>query len=47
MSGVLPTGQVVGVLESLPSVADIVGAIMGEADGILRGWSAALSSGAR
>ncbi len=38
--GVLPTGQVVGVLESLPSVADIVGAIMGEADAILRGWSA-------
>jgi len=38
--GVLPTGQVVGVLESLPPVADIVGAVMAEADALLRGWSA-------
>jgi NAD(P)H-dependent flavin oxidoreductase YrpB (nitropropane dioxygenase family) len=38
--GVLPTGQVVGVLESLPTVADIIGAVMGEADGLLRGWCA-------
>jgi NAD(P)H-dependent flavin oxidoreductase YrpB (nitropropane dioxygenase family) len=45
--GVLPTGQVVGVLESLPSVADIVGAIMGVADEILRDWSAAPPPGAR
>ena len=36
--GVLPTGQVVGVLNSLPTVADIVGGIMAEADAVLRGW---------
>lgn len=34
--GVLPTGQVVGVLETLPSVADIVATIMAEADDVLR-----------
>ena len=38
--GVLPTGQVVGVIESLPTVADIVTAIMTEADAVLRRWSA-------
>ena len=38
--GVLPTGQVVGVIDSLPSVADIITAIMREADAVLRGWSA-------
>ena len=38
--GVLPTGQVVGVLESLPPVADIVRAVMTEADEVLRGWGA-------
>jgi NAD(P)H-dependent flavin oxidoreductase YrpB (nitropropane dioxygenase family) len=37
--GVLPTGQVVGVLDSLPPVADIVDAVMSEADAVLRGWS--------
>jgi hypothetical protein len=37
---VLPTGQVVGVLESLPPVADIVRAVMTEADEVLRGWGA-------
>jgi len=37
---VLPTGQVVGVIESLPTVADIVTAIMTEADAVLRGWNA-------
>jgi NAD(P)H-dependent flavin oxidoreductase YrpB (nitropropane dioxygenase family) len=36
--GVLPTGQVVGVLNSLPSVADIIDGIMAEADAVLRGW---------
>ena len=36
--GVLPTGQVVGVLNSLPAVADIVEDIMAEADGVLQGW---------
>jgi NAD(P)H-dependent flavin oxidoreductase YrpB (nitropropane dioxygenase family) len=34
--GVLPTGQVVGVLDSLPPVADIVEAVMAEADAVLR-----------
>jgi NAD(P)H-dependent flavin oxidoreductase YrpB (nitropropane dioxygenase family) len=38
--GVLPTGQVVGLLESLPTVADVVADIMGEADALLRGWTA-------
>jgi len=42
--GVLPTGQVVGVIESLPAVAEIVGDIMREADAVLRGWSAPASS---
>ena len=37
--GVLPTGQVVGVIESLPAVADIIGDIVREADTVLRGWS--------
>lgn len=37
--GVLPTGQVVGVLGSLPPVAEIVDGIMAEADALLRGWS--------
>ncbi len=37
--GVLPTGQVVGVLDSLPAVADIVARIMAEADDVLRRWS--------
>jgi NAD(P)H-dependent flavin oxidoreductase YrpB (nitropropane dioxygenase family) len=39
--GVLPTGQVVGLLESLPPVADVVTGIMGEADALLREWAAA------
>src|SRR6202020_992611 len=33
--GVLPTGQVVGVIESLPPVADIIAAVMTEADAVL------------
>jgi NAD(P)H-dependent flavin oxidoreductase YrpB (nitropropane dioxygenase family) len=37
--GVLPTGQVVGVLSSLPPVAQIVHGIMAEADALLRGWT--------
>jgi NAD(P)H-dependent flavin oxidoreductase YrpB (nitropropane dioxygenase family) len=37
--GVLPTGQVVGVLNSLPPVAEIVNGIMAEADALLRGWT--------
>jgi NAD(P)H-dependent flavin oxidoreductase YrpB (nitropropane dioxygenase family) len=38
--GVLPTGQVVGVLNELPTVADIVERIMADADVVLRGWGA-------
>jgi NAD(P)H-dependent flavin oxidoreductase YrpB (nitropropane dioxygenase family) len=37
--GVLPTGQVVGVIESLPSVAEIIDGVMAEADGVLRKWA--------
>jgi NAD(P)H-dependent flavin oxidoreductase YrpB (nitropropane dioxygenase family) len=37
--GVLPTGQVVGVLDSLPPVAEIVHGIMAEADSRLRDWT--------
>ena len=38
--GVLPTGQVVGVLDSLPPVAQIVDGIMSEANALLRAWTA-------
>jgi NAD(P)H-dependent flavin oxidoreductase YrpB (nitropropane dioxygenase family) len=38
--GVLPTGQVVGVIDSLPTVADIIASVMTEADAVLRRWSA-------
>jgi NAD(P)H-dependent flavin oxidoreductase YrpB (nitropropane dioxygenase family) len=37
--GVLPTGQVVGLIDSLPAVADIIGGIMEEADAVLNRWS--------
>jgi NAD(P)H-dependent flavin oxidoreductase YrpB (nitropropane dioxygenase family) len=37
--GVLPTGQVVGVIDSLPTVADIIAAVMSEADAVLQRWS--------
>jgi len=37
---VLPTGQVVGVIDSLPTVADIIASVMTEADAVLRRWSA-------
>jgi NAD(P)H-dependent flavin oxidoreductase YrpB (nitropropane dioxygenase family) len=37
--GVLPTGQVVGVLNSLPPVAEIIDGIMAEADALLRDWT--------
>lgn len=37
--GVLPTGQVVGVLDSLPPVAEIIDGIMAESDALLRGWT--------
>jgi NAD(P)H-dependent flavin oxidoreductase YrpB (nitropropane dioxygenase family) len=38
-AGVLPTGQVVGVIDTLPTVADIVQGIMAEADAVLRSWA--------
>ena len=34
--GVLPTGQVVGLIEQLPAVADIIDAVMAEADRVLQ-----------
>jgi len=34
-SGILPTGQVVGVIESLPSVADVVNEVVSEAEAVL------------
>jgi NAD(P)H-dependent flavin oxidoreductase YrpB (nitropropane dioxygenase family) len=37
--GVLPTGQVVGLLESLPTVAEIIDNVMQEADAVLQRWS--------
>jgi NAD(P)H-dependent flavin oxidoreductase YrpB (nitropropane dioxygenase family) len=37
--GVLPTGQVVGVIESLPNVAAIIEGVMDEANALLREWS--------
>jgi NAD(P)H-dependent flavin oxidoreductase YrpB (nitropropane dioxygenase family) len=37
--GVLPTGQVVGLIESLPSAAEIIESVMAEADGVLRRWA--------
>jgi NAD(P)H-dependent flavin oxidoreductase YrpB (nitropropane dioxygenase family) len=38
--GVLPTGQVVGVIDQLPTVADIINGIMAEADDVLQRWAA-------
>jgi NAD(P)H-dependent flavin oxidoreductase YrpB (nitropropane dioxygenase family) len=37
--GVLPTGQVVGLIEEWPRVSDIIDAVMAEADAVLQGWS--------
>ena len=42
--GVLPTGQVVGLIESLPPVADVIGGIMRDADAVLQGWAAPAAS---
>jgi NAD(P)H-dependent flavin oxidoreductase YrpB (nitropropane dioxygenase family) len=33
--GILPTGQVVGVIEELPTVAELVQRVMAEADAVL------------
>jgi len=37
--GVLPTGQVVGVIDELPTVAELIGAIVTEANATLEGFS--------
>ena len=37
--GVLPTGQVVGVIDKLPTVAEIIDSVMSEADMVLKRWS--------
>jgi NAD(P)H-dependent flavin oxidoreductase YrpB (nitropropane dioxygenase family) len=42
--GVLPTGQVVGVIESLPSVAKIIDGVMREADAVLQRFSGGSST---
>jgi NAD(P)H-dependent flavin oxidoreductase YrpB (nitropropane dioxygenase family) len=42
--GVLPTGQVVGVIESLPSVAEIIDGVMREADAVLQRFSGGSST---
>ena len=36
-AGILPTGQVVGVIEALPTVAELIASIMDEADTVLTG----------
>ena len=43
--GVLPTGQVVGLIESLPTVAEIIDSVMQEADDVLQRWSSATPHG--
>jgi NAD(P)H-dependent flavin oxidoreductase YrpB (nitropropane dioxygenase family) len=37
--GVLPTGQVVGLIETWPSVAEIIDSVMQEANEVLQRWS--------
>jgi NAD(P)H-dependent flavin oxidoreductase YrpB (nitropropane dioxygenase family) len=37
--GILPTGQVVGLIEALPPVASIIEAIMSEANDVLERWA--------
>jgi NAD(P)H-dependent flavin oxidoreductase YrpB (nitropropane dioxygenase family) len=38
-SGVMASGQVVGVVDDLPTVAELIDRIMAEADAILAGFS--------
>jgi NAD(P)H-dependent flavin oxidoreductase YrpB (nitropropane dioxygenase family) len=35
-AGVLPTGQVVGLIDSLPTVAEVIGSVVSEAEAVLR-----------
>jgi NAD(P)H-dependent flavin oxidoreductase YrpB (nitropropane dioxygenase family) len=37
--GVLPTGQVVGLIDELPRVEQIIDAVMAEASALLEGWA--------
>jgi NAD(P)H-dependent flavin oxidoreductase YrpB (nitropropane dioxygenase family) len=39
--GVLPTGQVVGTIEELPTVADLIARIVDEATAVLDGFAGA------
>jgi len=43
--GVLPTGQVVGLIDQWPAVADIIDGVMAEADEVLQRWSSPTSAG--
>jgi NAD(P)H-dependent flavin oxidoreductase YrpB (nitropropane dioxygenase family) len=43
--GVLPTGQVVGTIEELPTVADLIGRIVDEATAVLDGFADAGDTG--
>jgi NAD(P)H-dependent flavin oxidoreductase YrpB (nitropropane dioxygenase family) len=43
--GVLPTGQVVGTIEELPTVADLIGRIVDEATAVLDGFAGADGTG--
>ena len=38
--GVMSSGQVVGVIDDLPTVAELIERIIGEAEAILQGWTA-------
>jgi NAD(P)H-dependent flavin oxidoreductase YrpB (nitropropane dioxygenase family) len=43
--GVLPTGQVVGLIDQWPAVADIIDSVMAEADEVLQRWNSPTSTG--
>jgi NAD(P)H-dependent flavin oxidoreductase YrpB (nitropropane dioxygenase family) len=42
---VLPTGQVVGLIDQWPTVADIIDGVMAEADEVLQRFSSPTSTG--
>jgi NAD(P)H-dependent flavin oxidoreductase YrpB (nitropropane dioxygenase family) len=43
--GVLPTGQVVGLIDQWPTVAAIIDGVIAEADEVLQRWSSPTSAG--
>ena len=43
--GVLPTGQVVGLIDQWPAVADIIDSVMAEADEVLQRCNSPTSTG--